>query len=85
MYVDDILIITETMEEHVWVVARVLEILQQNQLYLKPEKCKFHQLKVAFLGLVISQGHIEMDPVKVAGVTESSQSNCSRSTVARRT
>lgn len=70
IYIDDILIFTETMEEHVWIVTRVLEILQQNQLYLKPEKCKFHQLKVAFLGLVISQGHIEMDPVKVAGVAK---------------
>lgn len=48
----------------------MLEILQRNQLYLKPEKCKFHQLKVVFLGLVISQGHIEMDPVKVAGVAK---------------
>ncbi|KAG6859071.1 hypothetical protein C0995_011729 [Termitomyces sp. Mi166 len=37
---------------------------------LKPEKCEFEQTKVEYLGLIISHGTAEMDPVKVAGVAE---------------
>ena len=70
IYIDDILIFTETMEEHRKIVAQVLQRLQEHQLYLKPEKCKFHQTRVSFLGLIISHNHIEMDPVKVTGVTQ---------------
>jgi hypothetical protein len=68
VYIDDILIFTETLEEHRRVVERVLEILQRNNLYLKAEKCEFEKLLIEYLGLIISQGHIEMDPVKVEGV-----------------
>jgi len=47
---------------------RVLEILRKNKLYAKPEKCEFEVTQVEFLGLVISQGKISMDPVKLQGV-----------------
>ena len=53
VYIDDILIFTKTMEEHQNIVRQVLELMQQHKLYLKPEKCKFHQTRVEFLGLVI--------------------------------
>jgi hypothetical protein len=33
-------------------------------------KCKFKQQKIEYLGLIISEGQIEMDPVKVAGIAE---------------
>ena len=68
VYMDDILIYTETLEEHRKVVKRVLQILKDNKLYLKAEKCEFEQQKVEYLGLIISPGRIEMDPVKVEGV-----------------
>lgn len=68
IYIDDILIFTQTMEEHRKVVEMVLEQLQRHQLYLKPSKCKFYQMKIHFLGLIISYNYIEMDPMKVAGV-----------------
>ncbi len=48
----------------------MLQILQDNQLYLKPEKCYFHQENIDYLGLRISQNTITMDPVKVKGVME---------------
>ena len=47
-----------------------LEILRTNHLYLKPEKCLFTQLKVEYLGLILSQGQVTMDPVKVSGVQD---------------
>ena len=41
VYLDDILIFTRTLEEHRRIVKRVLEILEKNGLFLKPEKCEF--------------------------------------------
>src|ERR1700733_1669352 len=70
VYMDDILIFTETLEDHRRVVRRVLKILAENNLFLKPEKCIFEALEVEFVGLVISEGKVAMDPVKVAGVKD---------------
>ena len=70
VYMDDILIFTATLEEHRRVVRRVLEILAENNVFLKPEKCVFEALEVEFVGLVISEGQVAMDPVKVAGVKD---------------
>jgi len=47
-----------------------LEILAEHKLFLRPEKCKFHWSQIKYLGLVISENKIEMDPVKVARVRE---------------
>jgi len=69
IYMDDILIFTETLEEHHRIVKRVLKILAKSKLYLKAEKCSFEQTKIEYLGLIISAGQIEMDPVKVEGVS----------------
>jgi len=50
------------------VVWRVLEILTEHKLFLHPEKCEFHQKQIEYLGLVISENKVTIDPVKVAGV-----------------
>ncbi len=68
VYLDDILIFTETMEEHTRITKRVLQILTDNKLYLKPEKCQFHKNELDYLGHKISHNTIAMDPIKVAGV-----------------
>jgi len=47
-----------------------LEILVEHKLFLCLEKCKFHQRQIKYLGLVISENKIEIDPVKVAEVCE---------------
>jgi len=70
VYLDDILIFTKTEEEHERAVQRVLEILMEHKLFLWPEKCEFHQKQIEYLGLVISENKVAMDPVKVAGVRE---------------
>jgi len=41
VYLDDILIFTRIVKEHVWAVQRVLEILTEHKLFLCPKKCKF--------------------------------------------
>jgi len=70
VYLDDILIFTKTEEEHERAVRRVLEILTEHKLFLHPEKCEFHQKQIEYLGLVISENKVAMDPVKVTGVRE---------------
>jgi len=68
VYLNDILIFTKTEEEHERAVWRVLEILAEHKLFLRLEKCEFHQKQIEYLGLVISENKVAMDPVKVAGV-----------------
>ncbi|KAK3544783.1 hypothetical protein QTP86_027479, partial [Hemibagrus guttatus] len=69
-YIDDILVYSTSMEEHVRQVREVLTRLQQHHLYVKLEKCEFHRTTVTFLGYVISRQGVEMDVVKVRAVTE---------------
>jgi hypothetical protein len=65
-----ILIFTKDLEKHCEVTKAVLEILRANDLYLKPEKCEFEKTCIEYLGLIISENHVEMDPVKVKGIMD---------------
>jgi len=47
-----------------------LEVLAEHKLFLCLEKCEFHWKQIEYLGLVISENKVEMDPVKVAGVCD---------------
>ena len=69
-YMDNILIHSENLTEHRRVTREVLATLRRHKLFLKPEKCKFDQKEIDYLGLVISRRHIGMDPVKVQGIAE---------------
>jgi len=70
VYLGDILIFTEMEEEHEQAVQRVLGVLAEHKLFLHPEKCEFHWKRIEYLGLVISENKVEMDPVKVARVRD---------------
>lgn len=70
VYLDDILIFSNTAEEHLEHLRLVLEVLRQERLYAKLSKCQFFQTEVDFLGHKVSNGHIKVDPVKVAAVAE---------------
>ena len=70
VYLDNILIFTKMEEEHERAVRRVLEILTEHKLFLCLEKYEFHQKQIEYLGLVISENKVVMDPVKVARVHE---------------
>ena len=50
--------------------CRVLGRLAEHELFLRPEKCEFEKTRIEYLGLIISENHVEMDPVKVAEVAE---------------
>ncbi|KAJ8370954.1 hypothetical protein SKAU_G00109820 [Synaphobranchus kaupii] len=64
VYIDDILIFSQSPQEH------VLQRLLENQLFVKAEKCSFHVSTVPFLGFIIEEGSIRADPAKIKAVTE---------------
>ncbi|XDV25876.1 hypothetical protein PO909_029709 [Leuciscus waleckii] len=70
VYIDDILIYSDTLEDHVQHVRAVLQRLLQYQLYAKIEKCDFHQTSTSFLSYLISPGGVTMDEGKVKAVVE---------------
>ncbi|KAJ3007050.1 hypothetical protein NUW54_g3696 [Trametes sanguinea] len=70
VYLDDIIIFTNDLEEHRKIVRQVLQILRENHLSCKPEKCEFETQQTEYLGHIISPGKVQMDPGKVAGVTD---------------
>src|SRR5882672_9211130 len=68
---DDILIFgSQTKEEHHAIIVQVLDILHKHRLYLKAEKCTLGQPMVEYLSLILLEGCIEMDPVKVASICD---------------
>jgi len=67
-FVDNVLVGTETEEEHDEIVEEVLKRLEENNLYIKPEKCVWKVQKIGFLGIVIGPNGIEMEKEKVDGV-----------------
>ena len=70
VYMDDVLICAKTIDELIAKTLRVLAIMEENDLFLKPEKCEFEKTKVEYLGYLISQNLIEMDPKKLAGISD---------------
>ncbi|SJL15338.1 uncharacterized protein ARMOST_18831 [Armillaria ostoyae] len=70
IYLDDILIFTKDLDEHRHIVRRVLQRLRENKLFLKAEKCEFEVLETEYLGIIISEGKVRMDPVKLAGIAK---------------
>jgi len=70
VYLDDILIFTKTEEEHTQALRRMLQVLKENKLFLRLEKCEFYKQRIEYLGLVILENEVSIDPVKVAGVRE---------------
>jgi hypothetical protein len=79
VYMDDMGIHTqplmgETEDQHLarhrTYVHRVLEILEENDLFLKPAKCHFEQREIKFLGVMVGGGQLRMDPAKLKSVAD---------------
>jgi len=65
---DDILIYSKDEEEHAEHLRIVLQILREHQLYPKLSKCDFYQKKIQYLGHVISEDGISVDPEKIEAI-----------------
>src|SRR5271170_2320021 len=70
VYMDDILIFAPTKEKLIEYTKIVLQKLRDNNLFLKAKKCKFNKLKLEYLGLVVEEGKISTNPIKVKGFAE---------------
>ena len=70
VYLDDILIHSETFEQHLKDIRVVLRRLQQYNLKLKGKKCNFACQEVAYLGHIISAEGLKPDPGKIAAIKE---------------
>jgi len=70
VFIDDVIVGTESEEGHDNLVAGVIKRLEENDLYVKLEKCKWKVREVEFLGVVIGLEGIKMEKEKVKGVLE---------------
>jgi len=70
VFIDDVIVGTEMEEGHDKLVAEVVKRLEENDLYVKPEKCKWKVREVEFLEVVIGPEGIKMEKEKVKGVLE---------------
>jgi len=70
-YMDDVLVYTNgTLEEHIQHVRKVLQRLQEHELYVKLEKCEFHVQETRFLGFIISPNGVAMDPDRIKTIVD---------------
>jgi hypothetical protein len=65
VFLDDILIYSKSEEEHKQHLRMVLQVLRKHQLYAKLSKCSFYQKQIHYLGHIISEDGIAVDPKKI--------------------
>ncbi|GJY15250.1 putative nucleotidyltransferase, ribonuclease H [Tanacetum coccineum] len=70
VYLDDIVVYSHTLEEHVLHLKQVFQVLRDNELYVKLEKCSFAQDEVEFLGHKIKDGGLMMDSAKIKAIQD---------------
>jgi len=69
IYIDDLIIFTKTVEEHIRLLTTVFHRLDEARLCIQPSKCSFLQPRVHVLGHVVSADGIEVDPSKVQAMS----------------
>ena len=67
-FINNIIVATDTKEGHDEIVEEVLRRLEENNLFVKPEKCRWKVREVEFFGVVIGPGRVRMQKEKVDGV-----------------
>jgi hypothetical protein len=70
VYMDDCLVHSPTLEQHLLDVAEVLEIFRRRQLFAKSSKCEFGRQELGFLGHRLSKEGVSVDPRKVQSIVE---------------
>ncbi|GKE00581.1 putative reverse transcriptase domain-containing protein, partial [Tanacetum coccineum] len=71
VFIDDILIYSNSKEDHEVHLNLVLELLKKEKLYAKFSKCEFFLQEVHFLGYVVNNNGIHVDPSKIEAVKNS--------------
>jgi len=70
VFIDDVMVATETEEGHNEIVEEVLRRLEENDLFVKPKKCVWKVKEVGFLGVIIEKDGVRIEKEKVQGVIE---------------
>uniref|UniRef100_A0A9J7Y295 Gypsy retrotransposon integrase-like protein 1 n=1 Tax=Cyprinus carpio carpio TaxID=630221 RepID=A0A9J7Y295_CYPCA len=70
VYLDDILIFSRNLQEHIQHVRQALTQLLKHKLFVKLEKSEFHVPAVSFLGFHVSKGSLQVDPGKIRAVLD---------------
>jgi hypothetical protein len=70
VFMDDILIYSPTLADHAQHLATVLQILQDNEFYVKTSKCSFAQTELEYLGHIVSAQGVATDPKKTQAMQE---------------
>jgi len=70
VFIDDVIVGMESEEGYDELVAEVIKRLEENDLYVKLEKCKWKVKKVEFLGVIIGPEKIKIEKEKVKGILE---------------
>ncbi len=70
VYMDDVLIFSETIEEHLRHLELVFQRLKQYDLFCRPHKCTFHRPEIKFLGFIVGGGRQRVDPETTRAVQE---------------
>ena len=74
VYLDNIIIFSQTMDEHFQHMRKVLEALRQAGLKLKLEKCEFAKKQLKYLGFIVGEFGIKPDPEKVRAIVDQPES-----------
>ena len=61
-YIDDILVFSPALPEHIEHLQKVISRLQEVNLNLNPAKCKFMRMEVGYLGHMITAGGLKANP-----------------------
>ncbi|KAJ9522039.1 hypothetical protein QJQ45_005086 [Haematococcus lacustris] len=69
VYLDDILVMSKSVDEHLKHLRKVFDLLRLNKLYAKQSKCEFMHTTLKFLGHVIFAGAIAVDPEKIKSIS----------------
>jgi hypothetical protein len=70
VFIDDILIYSKKREEHEEHLKLVLQILREHHLYAKLSKCDFFHKQVHYLGHVIYEEGVAVDPNKIKAIMD---------------
>ena len=70
VYMDDIVVYSKILQEDIQYLRQVFQVLRENELYVKNEKCAFAQQEVTFLGHIVGRGKLCMDLAKVQAIQD---------------
>ena len=65
VYLDDILIYSDNWNNHVVHIHKVFEVLREEKIYLKISKCEFVRKSLVYLGHIVGEGQLNIDPTKI--------------------